>query len=197
LTTTQLPQSHRTLAGSAGCPLRRIRSYGAKSMCLQVSMVGLDPRAFNSRTGILFQNFAEIGSAASSCHTGEGRYPRPQWVPTFVGMARWMRLRTSAPGRGSCFGKVGCGLRTTLHSRGRVYRRRNRTAVRLSRPWAVGEGCGGSGAPDLGPDKTGITGRARSARCGATGARGNFAGGCGGSAAPRRRHPRVDGRPNS
>jgi hypothetical protein len=28
--------------------------------------------------------------SVSSCHTGEGPYLRPQWVPTFVGMAMRM-----------------------------------------------------------------------------------------------------------
>lgn len=30
-----------------------------------------------------------------SCHTGEGRYLLPQWVPTFVGMAMRVMSRTS------------------------------------------------------------------------------------------------------
>ena len=34
--------------------------------------------------------FRGRGGAISSCHTGEGRYLRPQWVPTFVGMAKRM-----------------------------------------------------------------------------------------------------------
>jgi hypothetical protein len=34
--------------------------------------------------------FRGRGGAISSCHTDEGRYLRPQWVPTFVGMAKRM-----------------------------------------------------------------------------------------------------------